>query len=110
MGFIKVIKDGISKGEIVEASVDFFGDVLDAVSGNPVSVGKIMITLGELPFSIREKLFWDKFSSFLDGVFLSEAIALNCALSLMKMGCGKIIHLGLWTVSIGRRPSKKCSI
>ena len=70
--YIEEIKERISTGEIQEASTDLFEDALDAVLGNPISVGKIIITLTKSAFFIRERLFWSKMEKFLNGVCLSK--------------------------------------
>ena len=54
MNYIEAIKERISTGEIQEASTDLFEDALDAVLGNPISVGKIIITLTKSAVFIRE--------------------------------------------------------
>lgn len=72
MNYIEEIRERISTGEIQEASTDLFEDVLDAVLGNPVSIGKIIITLTKSAFFIRERLFWSKMEKFLNGVCLSK--------------------------------------
>lgn len=46
--------------------------MLAPVLGNPVSVGKIIITLTKSAFFIRERLFWSKMEKFLNGVCLSK--------------------------------------
>lgn len=72
MNYIEQIKGLICNGKIHEASTNMFGDVINAVLGDPVSIGKVLITLTESPFFIREQLFWRKMESFLNGVYLSE--------------------------------------
>ena len=72
MNYIEEIRERISTGEIQEASTDLFEDVLDAVLGNPVSVGKIIIALTKSAFFIRERLFWSKMEKFLNGVCLNK--------------------------------------
>lgn len=82
MNYIEAIKERISTGEIQEASTDLFEDVLDAVLGNPVSVGKIIIALTKSAFFIRERLFWSKMEKFLNGVCLSKD---DCDKLLVKL-------------------------
>lgn len=72
MNYIEEIRERISTGEIQEASTDLLEDALDAVLGNPISVGKIIITLTKSAFFIRERLFWSKMEKFLNGVCLSK--------------------------------------
>lgn len=72
MKFTERIKGLISRGEIQEASTDILEDTINAVLGDPVSVGKIMISLAKSPFFIREQIFWTKMEAFLNGTYLNE--------------------------------------
>ena len=46
--------------------------ILNALLGNPISLGKVFLTFSKSPFFIREQIFWTKFEAFLDGVYLDE--------------------------------------
>lgn len=72
MKFTDQIRKLISQGEIKDASIDLFQDAIGAVRGDPVSIGRIIIALMRSPFLLREKIFWNKMESFLNGVMLSE--------------------------------------
>lgn len=72
MKFTEEMKGLISRGEIQEASTDILEDTINAFLGDPVSIGKIMISLAKSPFFIREQIFWAKLSAFLDGIYLNE--------------------------------------
>lgn len=70
--FIDKIKGLISDGSVQEASVDILEDSAEAILGDPVAVGKIMLALIASPFFLRDRLFWTKVEAFLNGVYLSE--------------------------------------
>ena len=72
MAFVDDVKLLVAQGEIQEASTDFLSDVVDAVLGSPVAVGKIIKTLVQSPFFLKDQLFWAKIELFLNGVILSE--------------------------------------
>lgn len=72
MNIIEKAKQEINSGLISEESIDFLEDIYNAVSGNPVSVAKVLLTLYKSPFLIREKIFWKKMERFLSGVYLEE--------------------------------------
>ena len=72
MKFTEQIKELISQGDIKEASTNMLEDTINAMLGDPVSAGKIMIAIAKSPFFIREQLFWTKMKAFLNGVYLSE--------------------------------------
>ena len=72
MKYIEQIRGLVSRGEVQEASKNLLGDTLDAILGDPISAGKIMLALASSPFFIRDQLFWTKIEAFLDGVYLEE--------------------------------------
>lgn len=72
MKFVEQIKGLISQGKVQEASTNLLEDTINAVLGDPVSIGKIIIAITKSPFFIREQLFWTKMEAFLNGVYLSE--------------------------------------
>lgn len=72
MKFTEQIKGLISRGEIQEASTDILEDTINAILGDPISVGKIMIALAKSPFFVREQIFWTKIEAFLNGTYLNE--------------------------------------
>lgn len=86
MNCIERIKDLISKGEIQEASTNILEDSINAVLGDPVSIGRIIRALAESPFLIREQLFWSKMEAFLNGVYLSEDDCAKLRAKLTKDG------------------------
>lgn len=71
MKFTDKIKSLISNGEIQDASSNMLEDIISAVMGDPISVGKVMLAILKSPLFIREQLFWMKMEAFLDGVYLS---------------------------------------
>lgn len=86
MNCIEKIKFLISNGEIQEASTNMLEDTINAVLGDPVSIGKIIITLTKSPFFIREQLFWIKMETFLNGVYLSKDDCSKLRTKLTKDG------------------------
>lgn len=72
MKFTEQIKGLISQGKIQEASTNMLEDTINAVLGDPISIGKIIIAITKSPFFIREQLFWTKMEAFLNGVYLDE--------------------------------------
>ena len=60
MTFIDKIKGLITDGTVQEASVNFLEDSADAILGDPVAVGKLMLALTASPFFLRDRLFWTK--------------------------------------------------
>lgn len=72
MNFIEQAKSLIEKGEVKEFSVNLLSDSIDAILGDPISAGKIILAIAKSPFFIREQLFWAKMEAFLNGVYLSQ--------------------------------------
>ena len=54
MKLIEQIRELISRGEIKDASTNLLEDTANAVLGDPISIGKIIIALAKSPFFIRE--------------------------------------------------------
>lgn len=71
MNFTDHIRGLISRGEIQEFSKDLLEDTVNAILGDSISIGKIIITLAQSPFFLREQLFWTKLEAFLNGIYLS---------------------------------------
>lgn len=86
MKFIEQIKGLISRGDIQEASENMLEDAANAVLGDPVSIGKIMIAIAKSPFFIREQLFWMKMEAFLNGVYLNEDDCAKLRATLIEDG------------------------
>lgn len=86
MNCIETIKGLISDGKIQESSTNMLEDSINAVLGDPVSIGKIIITLAKSPFLVREQLFWAKMEAFLNGVYLSENDRAKLCAKLTKDG------------------------
>lgn len=86
MKFTEQIKGLISRGEIQEASTDIFEDTINAILGDPISAGKIMIALAKSPFFVREQIFWTKIEAFLNGTYLDENDCANLRAKLTEDG------------------------
>lgn len=65
-------KNDIVSDNAKEASKDFLNNLIDAVLGDSIAAGRVMVAIAKSPFFIREQIFWRKFFSFLEGVYLSE--------------------------------------
>lgn len=72
MNLIEQAKHLISKNEVKEATEDFLEDSINALLGDEVSVGKILIRLMKSPAFFREQLFWTKMELFLGEVYENE--------------------------------------
>lgn len=69
MNIVNTAKNLIRSKEIETASSDVLQDLLDVIlSGNPISLAKIIIAIASSPFFIREHIFWAKFEAFLSGI------------------------------------------
>lgn len=82
MKYIDQIKSLVARGEVREASKNLLGDTLDALLGDPISAGRILIALASSPFFIRDQIFWTKIELFLNGVYIEEA---DCATLRAKL-------------------------
>lgn len=72
MSFTEQAKNLVQKGDIKEASTNILEDTINAILGDPISIGKIMVAIVKGPFFIREQLFWTKLEAFLNGVYLDS--------------------------------------
>lgn len=70
--FIDEIKNTVENNAIQEVTQDFLGDALSTLCGNPLSGAKLLSTIIQSPFLLREKMFWNKFSKFLEGAYQNE--------------------------------------
>lgn len=84
----------IASGEVQDASENFLADVASAISGDAVSIGKVLIALAKSPFFVREQLFWTKLEVFINGVYLSEEDKASLRAKLWRDGKKKIIRIG----------------
>lgn len=86
MKYTEQIRGLISREEIQDASTNMLEDVINAVLGDPVSIGKIIIAITKSPFFLREQLFWTKMETFLNGVYLSEDDCAKLSAALAEDG------------------------
>ena len=73
---MKLLEQGkalVTDKEVQSGSIDFFADSVAALIGDPVAVGKMMVTLLQSPFLLNEKIFWNKFELFLNGIDTSDS-------------------------------------
>ena len=86
MNFIDEVKGLIDSAKVREASENFLNDAIDSVLGSPMAAAKLLITLGKSPFFIQNELFWNKFSRFLNGVFIDENARSKMAVKIESVG------------------------
>lgn len=86
MAFIDDAKQLIANGEIREDGFDFLSDTIDALLGDPVSAGRVIIALARSPFLFREKLFWGKVEQYLNGVYVKEDDRAKLCAKLVENG------------------------
>lgn len=87
MKFTEQVKSLVTRGEVQEASANILEDTINAILGDPISAGKIMLAIVKSPFFVREQLFWTKLEAFLNGVYLDSD---DCAKLRAKLTeCGK---------------------
>ena len=72
MNFTEQVKSLVTRGEVQEASANILEDTINAILGDPISTGKIMLAIAKSPFFVREQLFWTKLEAFLNGVYLDS--------------------------------------
>lgn len=76
----------ISDKEVQEGTVDFLADSVSALIGDPVAIAKVTLSLLQSPFLLNEKIFWGKFTQFLNGVDTSEEDRARFCAKLTKDG------------------------
>lgn len=87
MTFTEIVKGFVLNGEVQEASTNMLEDTINAILGDPISAGKIMLAIAKSPFFVREQLFWTKVEAFLNGVYLDSD---DCAKLRAKLTeCGE---------------------
>jgi hypothetical protein len=57
MKFTEQVKSFVTRGEIQEASANILEDIINAIWGDSISTGKIMLAIAKSPFFVREHLF-----------------------------------------------------
>lgn len=86
MAFIDDAKQLIASGEIKEEGFNLLLDTISALLGDPVSAGRVIITLGHSPFLLRERLFWGKIEKYLNGVYIEERDRAKLCAKLVENG------------------------
>lgn len=87
MKFTEQVKSLMSRGEVQEASTNILEDTINAILGDHISAGKIMLAIAKSPFFVREQLFWAKMEAFLNGVYLDSEDCVRLSNKLTE--CGK---------------------
>ena len=72
MRFLETVRRIVNDKEFKQTTEDALEDLANALLGNPVSAAKFLYIILESPLMIREKIFWNKFAMFLDGVYLDD--------------------------------------
>lgn len=86
MSFIDDAKQLVADGEVKKKGFDLVADTIDALLGNPVAAGKVIMALSRTPFFLRDKLFWKKVEQYLNGVYVEEADRAKLRAKLMEEG------------------------
>ena len=73
MSSIDDLKELLSSDDVKEKSKNLIEDLANAMLENPVSAVKVLLTIIEAPYFIREKLFLVKFKRFLKGIYQQES-------------------------------------
>lgn len=68
MKLLEVAKKLVEDKEIQERSVDILSDSVAALYGSVDAAGKVILSLVECPFFLRDRIFWSKFELFLNGL------------------------------------------
>lgn len=71
---MKLLEQGkalITSEEVQSGTNDFLADSVSALIGDPVAIAKIILTIIQSPFMLQEKIFWNKFELFLNGIDVS---------------------------------------
>lgn len=66
------INDLIKNKNLQLDAAKFIEDLVNAVLGNPAALVKVFKAIMQSPFYLREQLFWNKFSKFLEGTYHNE--------------------------------------
>lgn len=67
-------------------SGDFLADCIDAISGAPLPIAKILFRVGQSLLSLGDAIFWRKYQRFLEGVYPTEAEGREFAAKLASDG------------------------
>ena len=59
MRFIEQIKGLVSRGEVQEASTNMLEDTINAILGDPISAGKLMLAIAKFPFCIYSPIVFN---------------------------------------------------
>lgn len=99
MRFIEQIKGLVSRGEVQEASTNMLEDTINAILGDPISAGKLMLAIAKFPFFVREQLFWTKIEAFLNGVYLDSDDCAKLRAKLSELFLMTKMHYQMWLAS-----------
>lgn len=72
MNIIDDAKMIISDPSFREGTLDLLADSLDALSGLPIPVARIMFSATRSLLTLKDQIFWLKYEKFLSGVFTSD--------------------------------------
>lgn len=89
MNIIDTAKAMVERREITDGTTNLMFDACSAMLGDPISIGKIIVSLTKYPFLIREQVFWGKFEMFLCGVYADEKDRAGFSKKISKDGLKK---------------------
>lgn len=72
MNFLEKAKLAMASEEFSEGINNFTKNIISAATGDVVAAAEALEFILKSPMFIRECLFWERFSMFLDGVFLDD--------------------------------------
>lgn len=67
----------LKSDEAKQQQQELLENALGTLEANPIAFKKLITTILNMPFSIREQIFWNKFYNFLQGVYLSPEDAIK---------------------------------
>lgn len=86
MKFIENAKKLLSTGTVREKSTNMLEDAIATILGDPIAFVKMMKSMIDSPVFIRDTLFWENFSLFLDGVYIESEDIRKLSARLAEQG------------------------
>lgn len=86
MKFLEKAKAFVSDKTVIDGTVNFLGDSISALLGDPVAAGKLVYSILRSPMTVRDQFFWLKFEMFLDGIDVSDKERANFCKRLTEDG------------------------
>ena len=86
MKFLEQAKALVSDKTVKDGTVDFLGDSISTLLGDPVAACKLLFSVLRSPMAIQEQFFWLKFEMFLNGIDVSNEERANFCKRLTEDG------------------------